>query len=257
MARQLGELVLAAACLLSIQTSFGQNSSPAQPPPTGVSTQAAVPGDAAGVQAWRDYLEQLPPDQKEKLAQNLKKWEALSPEEREALRSRAAARLARLQQAAGAAIAQSVLTLTPEQRQTYFKSYLEGRNEIERPLRLEMQRERKPLVEDMLKKLDAEFAALPPLSDGTNQEAAEVVASPPPGAPEVKGPFQRMEIDRAIKQSGLTLDGERRDSYVGRYIQMRKKIEQQLHQEMETKRKPQVDALVERLKAEFSSPPPQ
>ncbi len=254
MARQLGELALAAACILSIQTSFGQNSSPA--PETTGTVPAAVPAREEKVQAWREYLEQLPADQKEHLAQNLKKWQALSPEEREFLRNKAAARRERLRQAADAAITQSGLTLTPDRRETYLKSYLEGRNEIERPLRQEMQRERKPLVEDMLKRLDTEFAAFPP-ADGTNQGANEQTPAIQPSLPEAKGPFQRMEIDHAIKQSGLTLDDERRKAYAGRYVQMRRKIEQQLHTELETKRKPQLDALVDRLKAEFAGPPPK
>ena len=213
------------------------------------------PKDAPSEQTWRDYLQALPPDQKEKLAENLRRWQALTPEEREFLRQKAAARHEKMRQAAAAALAQSGLTLSPAQQEAYVGRYLEGRGEIERPLRQEMQRERKPMLEDMKKKLNEEFSSLPPVSGGKNQEVAEKYSALAPAFPTPPQPFQRMEIDRAMKQSGLDFDDDRRKFYGWRYIQLRKKIEEHLRAEMETKRKPQLDALAERLKAEFTAAP--
>lgn len=59
------------------------------------------------------------------------------------------------------------------------------------------------------------------------------------------------EIDAAIKASGLQLDGKARDEYIMRYTEERRKIEQKLQKEMEEKRKPLVQGLIERLKEEF------
>ena len=59
------------------------------------------------------------------------------------------------------------------------------------------------------------------------------------------------EIDGAIKQSGLQLDDQTRNQYIMRYTQERRVIEQRLQQEMEEKRRPQLQDLINRLKAEF------
>ena len=61
------------------------------------------------------------------------------------------------------------------------------------------------------------------------------------------------EIDRALGESGLTLEGERRALFAKRYGEERRKVEQQLHQELEEKRQPLVKDIVARLKAEFST----
>jgi len=283
MARQFG--VLAVACVLSIQTSFSQSSSPGNTPGAlngGSSKFDPALKDEGSVQAWREYFQQLPPEEKAKLEQNLQRWQALSPEEREFVRLKEAARQEKMRQAAGEAIAQSGLTLTPEQREAYIGRYAVERGAIEEPLRAEIQRERKPLVDQMTKKLNAELAALPPASpapqpsavEGSEQPHEDVSAgenrkfqawqqhSPAAG----EEPLQRMErrmmkkkilqeIDGAMKESGLNMDDERRRIYSWRYIQMRRKIEQQLREEMEMKRKPQLDAMVARLKSEFSPAP--
>ncbi len=61
------------------------------------------------------------------------------------------------------------------------------------------------------------------------------------------------EIDRAIGDAGLTLDGERRALFARRYFEERRKVEEQLRKEMEQKRQPMLDDLTARLKAEFST----
>lgn len=61
------------------------------------------------------------------------------------------------------------------------------------------------------------------------------------------------EVEAAIKQSGLQLDDKTRDEYVMRYTEERRKIEQQLQKEMEEKRRPLVQALIDRLKTEFEA----
>ena len=61
------------------------------------------------------------------------------------------------------------------------------------------------------------------------------------------------EIERAIGESGLTLEGERRALFAKRYGEERRKVEEQLHKELEEKRQPLVKDIVTRLKAEFSA----
>ena len=71
---------------------------------------------------------------------------------------------------------------------------------------------------------------------------------------EVRKKFMEQEVQAAIQETGLTLDGERRIQFIQRYGEERKKIEEQLRKEMQEKRRPLVKDLLARLKAEFSSP---
>ena len=64
------------------------------------------------------------------------------------------------------------------------------------------------------------------------------------------------EIDLAIGNAGLTLEGERRSLFARRYVEERRKLEEQLRKELEEKRQPLLKELTARLKAEFSSETP-
>lgn len=64
------------------------------------------------------------------------------------------------------------------------------------------------------------------------------------------------EVDAALRDSGLRLEGERRTQFEQRYLQERRRIEHSLRQEVESKRQQELPALQERLKKEFSEPSP-
>lgn len=59
------------------------------------------------------------------------------------------------------------------------------------------------------------------------------------------------EIDEAIKQSGLQLDEQTRAAYAARYAEERRAIEEKVQKEMEEKRRPLIQDLINRLKKEF------
>jgi 16S rRNA C967 or C1407 C5-methylase (RsmB/RsmF family) len=59
-------------------------------------------------------------------------------------------------------------------------------------------------------------------------------------------------IDRAISETGLKLEGERRALFAKRYCEERRKVEQQLRKELEEKRQPLIKDILARLKTEFS-----
>ena len=61
------------------------------------------------------------------------------------------------------------------------------------------------------------------------------------------------EIDHTISETGLKLEGERRALFAKRYMEERRKVEEQLRKELEEKRQPLLNDLVARLKAEFST----
>jgi TRAP-type C4-dicarboxylate transport system substrate-binding protein len=65
----------------------------------------------------------------------------------------------------------------------------------------------------------------------------------------------KLEVDAALRDSGLRLDGEKREQFEQRYLQERRRIEHELRQETEAKRQQQLPALQERLKKEFQEPP--
>jgi hypothetical protein len=67
----------------------------------------------------------------------------------------------------------------------------------------------------------------------------------------------KIEVDAALRDTGLRLEGEKRDQFEQRYLQERRRIEYALRQETEAKRQEQLPALRERLKKEFQevSPP--
>jgi hypothetical protein len=66
----------------------------------------------------------------------------------------------------------------------------------------------------------------------------------------------KLEVDAALRDSGLRLDGEKREQFEQRYLQERRRIEYELRQETEAKRQQQLPALQERLKKEFQEPSP-
>lgn len=61
------------------------------------------------------------------------------------------------------------------------------------------------------------------------------------------------EIDDALKKTGLQLDKDRQEVFALRYSQERRKIEEQLRKEIEEKRRPLMNEMLERLRAEFNS----
>jgi hypothetical protein len=75
---------------------------------------------------------------------------------------------------------------------------------------------------------------------------------------EVRKKFMEQEFLAALQETGLPLEGERREQFIKRYGEERRKIEEQLRKESMEKRKPMVKDMLARLKAEFSGsiPPP-
>lgn len=70
---------------------------------------------------------------------------------------------------------------------------------------------------------------------------------------EIQKRIRQQEVQTALEESGLQLEGERREQFVQRYAQERRRIEEQLRKETMEKRQPLVKDLVAKLKAEFGS----
>src|SRR5690606_17288795 len=87
-------------------------------------------------------LSKLSPEERRRFEENRKRWEALSPEEKDALRKHHEERRARMDRSIDEAIAESGLTLTGEQRRAFAQRYARERRKIEHELRREMNRKR-------------------------------------------------------------------------------------------------------------------
>jgi hypothetical protein len=86
-----------------------------------------------------------------------------------------------------------------------------------------------------------EWAAMPPERKKALQDREENLR-------------RRMQNDaeKAITGANLSLTEDQKATFTQRYIEERRKIEEELRREMEEKRRPKVQALVEKLKGEFS-----
>ena len=63
------------------------------------------------------------------------------------------------------------------------------------------------------------------------------------------------ETDAALRDSGLSLDQQKRAQFESRYMQERRRMEQTLRQQIEAERQQQLPALIQQLKREFQLEP--
>lgn len=106
----------------------------------------------------RRRWERLPPEQRQKLRQNLKRWADLPPDQRAFLRQRAEMRQQRIKREVEEAIKASGLSLDSDQRAVYALRYAQERRKIEAQLRKEMQARRQPMLREMKERLKNEFS---------------------------------------------------------------------------------------------------
>src|ERR1700740_1385638 len=144
MARFFGALILA---LIAVG-AFADTPTP-QPSAT------PQPASSARIEELRKSIEQLPPEQQEKVLQNLHRWQALSPEERDYIRQQEHVRHVKQEEAVTEAYQHSGLHLTEAQRIQFRKRYVEERKKLEEELATERQDRRtagNPAIIEQLKK---------------------------------------------------------------------------------------------------------
>jgi hypothetical protein len=123
--------------------------------PTPQPSTTAQPATSARIEEIRKSIEQLPPEQQERVLQNLHRWQALSPEERDYIRQQEHVRKLKQEEAANEAYQKSGLHLTEAQRVQFRKRYVEERRKLEEELAKESQERRlagnNTIVEDLKK----------------------------------------------------------------------------------------------------------
>ena len=142
----------------------------ASPQPTGTSRPDAAHPEAAQKSKSTAALhpenahhspEAQPPDQQQKFMENLHRWQALSPEEREVLRQRQRLNENKREESITEAYQKSGLHLSEEQRQQFRKRYLQERRKLEEQLVKEEQEKRQAGNAAIIELLRKEFIPSP------------------------------------------------------------------------------------------------
>ena len=134
----------------------------AQPSVSGkASTPTAQPSASAKLEDLRRSIEQLTPEQQQKVLQNLHRWLALSPDERDVLRQRQRIRQQKEEESVIEAYQKSGLRLNEDGREVFRKLYLQERRKLEEQLAKETQEKRLKGDAAIVEKLKKELAASP------------------------------------------------------------------------------------------------
>jgi len=172
MARFFGPLILLIAVAAS---GYGQTPTPT-PTPTpqpaaSVKTPVATAQPSASVKLedLRRSIEQLTPEQQQKVLQNLHRWLALSPDERDVLRQRQRVRQQKEEESVTEAYQKSGLRLNEEGREIFRKLYLQERRKLEEQLAKETQEKRQKGDATIVEKLKKELANSPNASATSTQ----------------------------------------------------------------------------------------
>jgi hypothetical protein len=172
MARFFGPLILLIAVAAS---GHGQTPTPT-PTPTpqpaaAVKTPVATAQPSASVKLedLRRSIEQLTPEQQQKVLQNLHRWLALSPDERDVLRQRQRVRQQKEEESVTEAYQKSGLRLNEEGREIFRKLYLQERRKLEEQLAKDTQEKRQKGDATIVEKLKKELANSPNASATSTQ----------------------------------------------------------------------------------------
>jgi hypothetical protein len=154
MARFFGSLMLVfvAAAAFADTTPTPSPQPPASP----------QPATSARIEEIQKSIEQLSPEQQEKVLQNLHRWQALSPEERDYIRQQEHVRHIKQEEAATEAYQKSGLHLTEAQRTQFRKRYVEERRKLEEEVAKESQQKRTAGNNTIVEQLKKEFSTPKP-----------------------------------------------------------------------------------------------
>jgi hypothetical protein len=132
------------------------------PTPSPQPSASPQPVTSARIEEIQKSIEQLPPEQQEKVLQNLHRWQALSPEERDYIRQQEHVRHIKQEEAATEAYQKSGLHLTEAQRTQFRKRYVEERRKLEEEVAKESQQKRTAGNNTIVDQLKKEFSTPKP-----------------------------------------------------------------------------------------------
>jgi hypothetical protein len=144
--------------LISVLVAAGALADTPTPQPSATSQLAT----SARIEEIQKSIEQLSPEQQEKVLQNLHRWQALSPEERDYIRQQEHVRKLKQEEAATEAYQKSGLHLTEAQRIQFRKRYVEERRQLEEEVAKESQQRRTAGNTTIIEQLKKEFSTPKP-----------------------------------------------------------------------------------------------
>ena len=145
--------------------------------PRGVpSTQLHVPpaGQPHGqpsAQSVRERWLAMPPDARQNFQRNAQLWMQMTPEQRNLMRQRENVRRQTMTREADAAVRDSGLQLSPQERSQFESRYIQERRKVEQGLRQQIEAERQKEIPALIQQLKKEFQI--------DQPGKSPVAKPP------------------------------------------------------------------------------
>jgi len=128
------------------------------------------------VQSTRQQWLSLPPAARQNFQRNAERWLRMSPEERNVMRHRENLRRETIRRETEAALRDSGLHLSPQERSQFESRYIQERRRVERGLRHQIESERQQQLPALIQELKKEFQ----IDQPTKAPASKPVESPKP-----------------------------------------------------------------------------
>src|SRR6266404_6723198 len=163
--------VFALSCAAAQAQPQSQPHRPMGRPPTG------PPHGPPADQSIRDRWMAMPPEARQNFRRNAERWMRMSPEERNVMRQRENLRRETIKRETDAALRQSGLSLTPQERSQFESRYVQERTKVEQSLRQQIEAERQKELPALIQQLKKEFQI---------DQPAKSPATKPGGSPNSK-----------------------------------------------------------------------
>src|SRR5438874_4103239 len=118
----------------------------------------------------------MPPAARQNFQRNAERWLRMSPEERNVMRQRENLRRETIRRETEAALRDSGLHLSPQERSQFESRYIQERRRVERGLRQQIESERQQQLPALIQELKKEFQ----IDQPTKAPASKPVESPKP-----------------------------------------------------------------------------
>jgi hypothetical protein len=119
----------------------------------------------------------MPPEARQNFRRNAERWMHMSPEERNVMRQRENLRQEKIKRETDAALRQSGLNLSPQERTQFESRYIQERRKVEQSLRQQIETEREKELPALIQQLKQEFQI---------DQPAKSPATKPPDSPNSK-----------------------------------------------------------------------
>jgi hypothetical protein len=119
----------------------------------------------------------MPPDARQNFQRNAELWMQMTPEQRNLMRQRENMRRQIMTRQADAAVRDSGLQLSPQERAQFESRYIQGRRKVEQTLRQQIETERQKEIPALIQQLKKEFQ----IDQPGKSPAAKPLASPKSG----------------------------------------------------------------------------